>query len=263
MRTRVIVGLTALAVVVGITFIGGIPFLLLALACGLVGGYEFYWMLTQGNMRPEMILGLVWLVLLALGGWQPTWFPSQVIVTLGFFAIFIRALTLPEQPLTTVLATAVPAIYMGLMMAEGIGLRYLDNGFWWIGLAFAIAWGNDTAAYFAGVTLGKHKIWPRLSPKKTWEGTVSGWIFAGFISVVIVWLTPLNFSLILAAVLGLVGGVLGFFGDLSISMVKRQVGVKDSGHFFPGHGGMLDRLDSMLFVIPYVYLFAIYIIHAQ
>lgn len=263
MRTRVIVGLSALAVVVGVTWVGGIPFVLLAVAAGLTGGYEFYWMLTQGKMRPEVVLGLIWLVLLALGGWQPVWFPPQIVITLGFFALFIRALTLHEHALDALMATALPAIYMGLMMAQGIGLRLLGDGFWWIALAFAIAWGNDTCAYFAGVTLGRHKIWPRLSPKKTWEGTIAGWVASGIIAVIVVWVTPLELSLYLAALMGVVGGVLGFFGDLSISMVKRQVGVKDSGHFFPGHGGMLDRLDSMLFVIPYTYLVAVYLLQAS
>jgi phosphatidate cytidylyltransferase len=100
-------------------------------------------------------------------------------------------------------------------------------------------------------------MWPRLSPKKTWEGTIGGWIGAALTGALLAWLLPLGLAVWEGALIGLLGGVLGLAGDLSISMVKRQVGVKDSGRFFPGHGGMLDRLDSMSFVIPFVYQAAI------
>jgi phosphatidate cytidylyltransferase len=104
-----------------------------------------------------------------------------------------------------------------------------------------------------GVTLGRHKLWPRLSPKKTWEGTIGGWIGAALIGGGLAWWLLPEVHWWVGVGLGAIGGILALFGDLSISMVKRQVGVKDSGKLFPGHGGMLDRLDSILFVLPFIY----------
>ncbi|MGL4648884.1 MAG: phosphatidate cytidylyltransferase [Caldilineaceae bacterium] len=253
MATRIVVGLVALAIVLAISWIGGIPFLLLALAAALVGGYEFYWLLDQGGFHPHKVVGLLWIFFLGLFAYFPQYFPLDTVLTAGFLTTLTVSLWHPDKPAHLFVSTVAVATYIGLMMEQAVSLRMLDQGFWWLLLAFAITWGNDTVAYFTGVTVGRHKIWPRLSPKKTWEGTAAGWLGAALVSVLVVWATPLEMNLALAAALGFVGGILGFFGDLSISMVKRQVGAKDSGHFFPGHGGMLDRLDSMLFVLPFVY----------
>ncbi len=253
MLLRILVGVTAFVVVVAIAWLGGWPFALVALVAILMGGYEFYGMEIHGGFHPQVLLGMVWLAALVIAGWQPAWLSMSLVLFVGFVAVFIWALTVREQPVTAAMATVLPAVYMGVMGAQAIALRDMPNGLWWLLLGFLIAWGNDTFAYFVGTTFGRHKIWPRVSPKKTWEGTIAGWVGAAIVSVLVVWLTPLAFSLWLAALVGLAGGVLGYFGDLAISMVKRQVGVKDSGRFFPGHGGMLDRLDSMLFVLPFIY----------
>ena len=125
------------------------------------------------------------------------------------------------------------AIYLGIAASQTLALRQLPDGLWWLVFGLVVTWSNDAAAYFTGVTLGRHKLWPRLSPKKTWEGTIGGWIAAVVAAVLVVWLSPLSEPLWLAAILGAVCGVLGLLGDLSISMLKRQVGVKDSGHFCP------------------------------
>lgn len=140
-----------------------------------------------------------------------------------------------------------------MLIGEILALRFVDNGLWWFLLGLLITWANDTVAYFVGVWFGKNRLWPRLSPKKTWEGTISGWAGAALMSGCIAWLTPLPIHFGIGALLGAIGGILALFGDLSISMLKRQVGVKDSSALFPGHGGMLDRLDSILFVLPFLY----------
>jgi phosphatidate cytidylyltransferase len=139
------------------------------------------------------------------------------------------------------------------MMAQVLALRLSPEGLWWLLFGLLITWTNDTAAYFVGVTIGRHKLWPRLSPKKTWEGTIGGWVAATLLGGMLALWLPLSKSLVYGAGLGALCGVLALFGDLAISMVKRQVGVKDSGKLFPGHGGMLDRIDSVLFVLPFLY----------
>ena len=151
------------------------------------------------------------------------------------------------------MVTSVGAIYIGLMMGQALALRLLPDGLWWLLFGVLVTWMNDTAAYFTGSTLGRHKLWPRLSPKKSWEGTLGGWLGAALIGGALVEVMPVHTAFPLGATLGLACGILALFGDLSISMLKRQIGVKDTGNLFPGHGGMLDRLDSILFVLPFVY----------
>ena len=127
-----------------------------------------------------------------------------------------------------------------------------------ITMAFAIAYAGDGAAYFGGRALGRHKLCPNVSPKKTVEGAVGG-VVGGAVLVLIAAvimnrMLDLEMPLWSAVVLGAVGAVLGEIGDLSFSVIKRQTGIKDYGHIFPGHGGVLDRFDSVLFVAPFAEL---------
>jgi phosphatidate cytidylyltransferase len=132
-----------------------------------------------------------------------------------------------------------------------------DFGPQWLFLALALAFSSDTLAYFAGRGFGKHKLYEAVSPKKTIEGSIGG-LFGGVIAMVGMghyWLAP-QLPIAHAVVLGVIGSVLGQLGDLVESMIKRTFGVKDSGNVLPGHGGMLDRVDGLLFVAPLVYYYA-------
>ena len=132
-----------------------------------------------------------------------------------------------------------------------------DFGPEWLFLTLALAFGSDTAAYFAGRGFGKHKLYEAVSPKKTREGAFGG-LIGGVLATVGLghfWLTP-EIPLVHAVVLGLVGSALGQLGDLVASMVKRTFKVKDSGNVLPGHGGMLDRVDGLLFVAPLIFYYA-------
>lgn len=136
-----------------------------------------------------------------------------------------------------------------------IGDTNLRVGQFIVLLPLLAAWGADTCALFAGMLFGKHKLAPVVSPKKTVEGAVGG-VIGGAVLVLLVSLVlnvtlELEMPLWAALVLGGVGAVLGEIGDLSFSVIKRQTGIKDYGHIFPGHGGVLDRFDSVLFVAPF------------
>jgi len=124
----------------------------------------------------------------------------------------------------------------------------------WTMLALVTAWATDTGAYLAGTRLGKHKFFPRISPKKTWEGAIGGWLAAPLTMLALGGLCGL--PLAHCALWGILIGLAATFGDLAESLLKRQTGVKDSGNIVPGHGGILDRLDSLLFtaVVTYYYL---------
>jgi phosphatidate cytidylyltransferase len=255
MRERILVGLIALPAVLLPIWYGGIWFALFMLLVGVGGGLEFYRLMQIGGYQPSRVLGLVWLALLILSHWQPQLLPYLLIVSAGMIITLIDAMHQKQAPMHTWMATSMGALYLGTMLGQGVSLRQLPDGLWWALLALFLTWTNDTAAYFAGVTIGRHKLWPRLSPKKTWEGTIGGWVAAAVVGALWIAITPLyaSYSPILGAIIGLLAGILALFGDLSISTLKRQVGVKDTGHLFPGHGGVLDRLDSLLFVVPFVY----------
>lgn len=127
----------------------------------------------------------------------------------------------------------------------------------WLFLALALAFGSDTLAYFGGRAFGKHKLYEAVSPKKTLEGSVGGLVggVAAMIGFGHLWLAP-EIPIVHCVVLGLIGSALGQIGDLVESMIKRTFGVKDSGNILPGHGGMLDRVDGLLFVAPLIYYYA-------
>lgn len=255
MRDRLLVGLIALPIVLLPIWFGGIWLTLLLLVVALGGGFEFYNLMQAGGYHPNRVIGLGWLALILLSHWQPQYLPYSLIIMAGMIVTLIDAMHQKQMPMSTWMATSIGAIYIGTMLGQALALRGLPNGLWWVLLALLLTWTNDTAAYLVGVNFGRHKLWPRLSPKKSWEGTVAGWVAAAILGAAWVVFTPLSatHNPIFGAILGLFAGILALFGDLSISTLKRQVGVKDTGHIFRGHGGFLDRLDSLLFVVPFVY----------
>lgn len=261
--TRTLVSLAALPFIMIPIWLGGPWILGLVVCISLLGGHELYNIMERGNYRPARWIGLPWLVLLVVAHAQPRFIWSQwvystllsptLLSTIGLILTLTYSLFQTDHPINTWMSTSTGAIYLGVLMGQFLGLRLLTDGFWWLLMGLLLAWANDTLAYLVGSTLGRHKLWPRISPKKTWEGTLAGWLGAALMTSLLGWLSPLSLSPMLGALLGLAGGILALFGDLAISMLKRQVGVKDSGRLLPGHGGVLDRLDSLLFVIPFIY----------
>lgn len=258
MTTRIVVGLVALSIIITPIWLGGPLYIATVLAIALIGGYEFYGLLAAGGYHPASVIGLLWLGLITLSALQPAMPILHAILAMGLVFTYIYSFFQHEQPITTWLATSIGAIYLGIMMGQILALRFLPEGIWWLTFGLFVTWMNDTTAYFVGSTMGKRKIWPRLSPKKTWEGTVSGWFGAGLMGGLVVLLLPVPLTIGPGILIGFICGMLALMGDLAISMVKRQVGAKDSGRFFPGHGGMLDRLDSSLFTLPFVYQIALW-----
>jgi len=175
---------------------------------------------------------------------------QTLLVALLVFA-FVDALFFePEQaraPARVGMAVLAP-LYCGLTLSALVQLRTFPSGPFWIVLALTVTWFNDTGGYFAGRAFGKHKLYPRISPSKTWEGAAGGAAAstAGALAVKLLFIPAL--PLWGAALIGLGGSVLGPLGDLSESMLKRAFGAKDSGSMLPGHGGLLDRIDALLFV---------------
>ena len=141
-------------------------------------------------------------------------------------------------------------VYLPVLLGFIVWIRRFDDGVGWIFLLLAATWMGDTGAYFAGRAFGKHKLFERISPKKTWEGAIGGLVFSvafgGLVKFLALPEVPWVHALVVAALID----IAGVLGDLVESMFKRSFGVKDSGRIMPGHGGILDRIDSLLFSAP-------------
>jgi len=172
-----------------------------------------------------------------------------------------------EAALPSWALTLAGTLYLSWLLSHFILLRELNTplnsgllaslqiepGAAWIYFTLAITFIQDTAAYFVGRSWGRHKMAPALSPKKTWEGAIGGLVGAIASSLICIPLLGLPIGFGAGVLLGVAGGVVGPLGDLSESLIKRQVGLKDAGSIIPGHGGILDRADSLLFTAPTLY----------
>lgn len=257
LATRVFTALIALPIVVGAVYVGGIWFFVGVLLIALIAGWEFDHMMKVGGYRttPFFTLGLI--ALLVLNSYRSD-FSLVCVITLTLLSSLVWQLlrTDTTAPTTDWALTLAGGLYIGWGMAHLVALRQLANGQAWIWLALISTWSADTLAYLVGRSIGRHKLWPRHSPKKTWEGFLGG-LAGGFLGAgSVAYFSALSWDT--ALVMGFVVPIVALFGDLSISMMKRQVGVKDSSQLFPGHGGFLDRLDSMLFVSVVVYNYAVW-----
>jgi phosphatidate cytidylyltransferase len=154
------------------------------------------------------------------------------------------------------------AVYIGVLGSHLVALRRLDDGRDWVLLMLFTTFATDTGAYFIGRAIGRHRLAPRVSPGKTIEGAVGGLIAAALASVALNAALSLGQQTAAMLALGAAVGVAGQLGDLAESLLKRSLGVKDMGRLFPGHGGVLDRMDSILFATPLVYYLARFVMPA-
>jgi phosphatidate cytidylyltransferase len=178
-------------------------------------------------------------------------------VGLGTLLLFSRTPLEETIPALGILGFGIP--YFALPIASVYRLRELDP--WVVFLLLAIVWLGDTAAFYVGSRIGRHKLAPVISPKKSWEGAAAGFVMAAVVAVVwtLLRLGRMDYGVLAAA---LVTAMAAQIGDLVESMIKRGSGVKDSGRVLPGHGGVLDRMDAMLFAAP-VLLFALWLLQAN
>ena len=163
---------------------------------------------------------------------------------------------LQRRPSTAWVWTVTGTLLIGWSLSLGVALRLHVSGPGWALTAVGLAFAVDTAAYFIGKAFGRHQLAPGISPGKTWEGAVAGFLAGGLAGVALASGFNLPIAWWEAGLLGLLCSVAAQLGDLAESMIKRAAGAKDAGTAVPGHGGLLDRLDSMMPTIAVVYFFA-------
>ncbi len=247
------------AVVLVAVFWGGVVGLAAVVAVvAALATTEFYAMVRRERRLPSEMIGLTAVVAMPFaaarfGALGLTAVVGILVISAFFWHVMIRQIHLTETGVTLF-----GAVYVGFTLAHVVLVREYDNGMWLTFVMFASVWANDSFAYMAGSAIGRHKMAPRISPKKSWEGFVAGtlattgvWLAAGALPGV-----DLSFGWRLA--IGLGASIAAVIGDLSESRIKREVGVKDSGTLLPGHGGFLDRFDSfiMVAIVTHYMLFA-------
>lgn len=222
----------------------------LAVLCAICAN-EFYYMLRSDAKLPNELLGVCAAAAFPLATW---WF--GIAGTAVTFVAFVLALLIWYvfwQParISDVAVSLFGAVYTGVIMSTAMILRVSLPEFWGAVLVlglFVSVWGNDAFAYLVGSAIGKHKLAPHISPKKSWEGFIAGLLFAMVCWCALSFIPGVTMSIPQALVFGLFNGLSGVLGDLVESRIKRNSGFKDSGTIMPGHGGLLDRCDSQFLV---------------
>lgn len=244
-------------------FKGGWWFFTLILVVMTLATWEYVHMLRHHGYLAEyaFALPMLWAILLDFcfpdGHYLQPALAILLLLSLAWHVLGDRTPTKVENWLMPLSGT----LYIGWTAGHMLRLRALPRGGYLLFLAFGVTWLADSAAYFVGRAWGKHHMAPRLSPKKTWEGFAAGVVVATIGGAIIAGLG--NLSWIKGGVLGFLAATITPLGDLGISMIKREVGVKDSSNLIPGHGGMLDRVDSLLTASIIGYYYVIWIMGIQ
>jgi phosphatidate cytidylyltransferase len=224
-----------------------------------LAAWEYVELFRAGGLRPTGVLVIGGTLILQLGrnfnGFDSAAWMISLVILLSMTYHLVAYERGRDQAGSDFAVTVAGIFYIGWFGAYFISLRNLPEGKWWILIVLPAVWFADAGAYFIGKRFGRHKLSPRLSPNKTWEGYLGG-IIAGVLLTALfaaIWrvgagpnsaITPLR-----GALVGLVMGIFPTLGDLGESMIKRQMGVKDSGNLLPGHGGAFDRIDSWLWAV--------------
>jgi phosphatidate cytidylyltransferase len=258
-----------------ILYPGGLPFAVAMCLITAFGSLEFYGGVRKIGARPIEWAGVIASVLFVasmrtyhdgkIGAVLPAMLSGLIVISL-----VVEILRKKRAPIVNVGATVFGAVYVGYLLSHVVVLRSLpgtlqiwgqevESGAAFVLYIFLCTWASDTGAYFIGRSYGRTKIAPKLSPNKTFEGSVAAFVSTVLAAVFFGWVIHLPYGHALA--LGAIFGVVAQLGDLSESAIKREIGIKDFGAIFPGHGGILDRFDSMLFTGPAAYYYVTLFLH--
>lgn len=232
---------------------------LLAFAAAL-GVHEFYRMVSRDGVRPVAGIGILLGAVLVLGDFAgarsgPAMAPFLVFSVMTVLAARLFSRRPVESALADVALTLTGILYVALLFGFQAGIHAEFQGRQWLLFLYFVIWASDTGAYYVGTALGRHRLYEKVSPKKSIEGLLGG-TAASMLAAYLCkrWLVE-SLGTVEALVLGAMLALVGTAGDLAESLLKRSAGVKDSGSLIPGHGGILDRMDSMLFAAPVLYYY--------
>ncbi|EHQ91375.1 phosphatidate cytidylyltransferase [Desulfosporosinus youngiae] len=253
MFKRIMSALVGAPILLGLIYLGGPYTAFLVAVLTMLALREFWQIGVQMGVRAWYIqtaaATVVWLTSLFIGGEE--WILAAL---LFWFLICLGrlALTYPNSPLAEANFNSLAVLYAVVLLSHLYLLRQLPRGLEWTFMTIFLVWATDTGAYLIGRQFGRHLLAPQVSPKKTVEGSLGGLAFSIIVAIAC-WRLIGGASWLTYVVLGVVIGISAQIGDLFESALKRSAGVKDSGTIIPGHGGILDRFDSLIFALPLVY----------
>jgi len=255
LKQRIITGVVAGALFIIFVLLGNLPFTLLVYALAAVGIYE---LLKMKDIRILSIPGILGLLITfsllmpesaARNIQEATTYSKLEFLLIGAILLLVYSVLVKNHfTFDDVGFTVLSTLYVG--MGFYYLIETLDEGLKFLIFALLIVWTTDSGAYFIGRKLGKKKLWPEISPNKTVEGFIGGIITAVVFACIMQMIYPIASSWLVLVVISIIASIFGQMGDLVESAIKRHYGVKDSGKLLPGHGGILDRFDSLLFVLP-------------
>ncbi len=264
---RVVVSAIAVPVILAVCYIGSFIFFSFVVAVALISFYEFSSIAKNKGISVNVWIGFFSLIFLAVNQFNNVFSTYTFVLVLMIVISAVELFRNKNSAIYNIGATLLGIFYIGAFASSMIGIRefypavgdiYLRGGYIIISVFISI-WICDSAAFFGGTAFGKHKLFERVSPNKSWEGAVFGFIFAILTMILLkeILLSFLSWQTVIA--FGIIVGTVGQIGDLIESLFKRDAGVKDSSGLIPGHGGIFDRFDSILFTAPFILLYLKYI----
>ena len=244
-----------------VRYLPPLAFFIVVLFGILLGQLEFYRLSYPTGKRGLILFGLLCGGVIAVHFYEPGLFLDREVLTVLVGAVLLYQLAMQKNLAATLTDAAVSLLgifYVGWLLGHLVLLRNLDQGEFLIFFLFLVTWAGDTGAYYIGKGFGRRRMAPQISPNKTVEGAIGGWLASILVAVLAQqWFLPL-ISVYDSLILGGLLGIAGQLGDLTESMFKRGALVKDSGYFLPGHGGVLDKLDSLIFTAPVFYYYLLW-----
>lgn len=266
-KERLTSGIVLVVILTAVLYLGSAPTFFMTVVVSLIGYYELL-RVFQAEKSAIAVIGYtvtIFYYALLMVEMNTFLLPLMLLLLVALLAVYV--LTFPRYHFHQVAAGFFGFFYVTIMLSYVYQIRVLDSGGVYVVLLFLSSWGNDTLAYCAGRLCGRHKMSPALSPKKTIEGAVGGVAGAGLLGFLYSLiakqfvLSDKNLALIFVGIC-MGGALISIIGDLAASAIKRNFDIKDYGTLIPGHGGILDRFDSVIFIAPIIYYFLIYTIGA-
>ena len=264
-KTRLISGVVLVALALVLIITGGDVLFAALLLISFIGMSELYRIFEIEKSLAGSV-GYLFAALFYANLRYPFFFDAMILV-ISFLVILmsVYVFTYPKYKTEQILAAFFGVFYTAVMLTYIYQTRMLEKGVYIVWLIFLCSWGSDTCAYCVGVLIGKHKMSPKLGPKKSVEGAVGGVAGAMLLTLLYTWIfrQPMQVDIEEMLVLSCIGGVgalISMVGDLAASAIKRNYEIKDYGNLIPGHGGILDRFDSVIFTAPIIYYLAVYLI---
>jgi len=258
LKTRIITAIIGIPLLLGLLYLGGIYSKVLFLVLGVLSLYEYFAMIKKKGIWPLYVPSYLLLLLLMLR--------EQADLSIGFFVVLLLMVVImvykfPRFSIADLAFSLFGSVYFGYLLSFGIILANAENAFPFFVLCFLLTWSTDIGGYVIGKTWGKTKLAVLLSPNKTWAGALGGMIMAVVMAMIYNYFYAIGTSSpAYVLLLACFASIAAQFGDLFISGIKRYCEVKDSGKIIPGHGGILDRFDSFLLVLPVVYFFLLFVV---